>query len=117
MPKLNKINEAQSFGMNRPSGIIIYDYIVEDEDLTEILMTLQLYREKDDARTIVLKESDVPKDLLAAQPDAFHADDEFSGFDFDYYFPAIIIYTFTNNKITQEDICRAYIKHVQQWTV
>lgn len=103
--------------MNRPSGIIIYDYIVEDEDLTEIFMTLQLYRDKDDARTIVLNQKDVPQDLLAPPAETFHTDDEFSGFDFDTYFPAIVIYTFTNSKITQEDICRAYMKHVQDFTV
>lgn len=115
MPKLNKINEA--FHKADAPPLTILDYIVEDIDLNEIYMTMQLYRDKEEARLIILREADIPKELLAPQPDAFHTDDEFSGFDFDTYFPAIVVYTFNTAKITQDDVCRAYIKHVQDFTV
>lgn len=122
MAKLfNIFHENQNPQALRIINFILADgatlYNPADFDLASIATTIN-EAVREDARAVKLTIKDVPADLLPRKNDAFHVDDDFdTGLDFNKWFPAVIIVSGFRASTTNEDLARAYILHLEMWTV
>lgn len=117
MPKLHKI-----FWENQPikPRVVILDYINDDEELSlqdvEHIVNTAVQQ---GGSAIILKESDIPRDLIPLQPIEFHVDDEFDSLL--AQFPVVAVFKAPDSTglstVSKEEICRTYIKHVHDFTV